>query len=88
MNERSLPFVYEKRLKVVPTFPTVAAWVARFASPVYPGETITVDLWRDAEVVSFEAKIRARGVTVMKNGKSTLRSADGIARGTGGGSFA
>jgi len=41
---------------------------ARFSSPVFPGETITVDLWRDGNVVSFEA----RGVTVIKNGKTVL----------------
>jgi acyl dehydratase len=51
----------------------IASHQARFASPVYPGETITVNLWRDADVVSFEAEIRARGVTVLKNGKSVLR---------------
>jgi acyl dehydratase len=51
----------------------IAAHQARFASPVYPGEILTVDLWRDDEVVSFEARIKARGVTVMKNGKSVLR---------------
>jgi acyl dehydratase len=42
-------------------------------SPVYPGETLTVDLWRDADVVSFEAQVRARSATVIKNGKSVLR---------------
>lgn len=46
---------------------------ARFASPVYPGETLRVDLWRDADVVSFEAQVRARATTVIKNGKSVLR---------------
>jgi acyl dehydratase len=51
----------------------IASHQARFASPVYPGEILTVDLWRDAEVVSFEVRIKARGVTVMKNGKSVLR---------------
>ena len=51
----------------------IASHQARFASPVYPGEILTVDLWRDDEVVSFEARIKARGVTVMKNGKSMLR---------------
>ncbi len=51
----------------------IASHQARFASPVYPGEIITVNLWRDADVVSFEAEIRARGVTVLKNGKSVLR---------------
>jgi acyl dehydratase len=51
----------------------IASHQARFASPVYPGEIITVNLWRDADVVSFEAQVRARGVTVLKNGKSVLR---------------
>lgn len=45
---------------------------ARFSSPVFPGETITVDLWRDGDVVSFEARVKAREVTVIKNGKTVL----------------
>jgi acyl dehydratase len=45
---------------------------ARFSAPVYPGETITVDLWKDGDVVSFEARIKDRGVTVIKNGKTVL----------------
>ncbi|HEX6860715.1 MAG TPA: MaoC/PaaZ C-terminal domain-containing protein [Caulobacteraceae bacterium] len=44
----------------------------RFSSPVFPGETVTVDLWRDGDVVSFEARVKDRGVTVAKNGKSVL----------------
>ena len=45
---------------------------ARFSSPVFPGETVTVDLWKDGDVVSFEARVKARGVTVIKNGKTVL----------------
>jgi acyl dehydratase len=45
---------------------------ARFSSPVFPGETVTVDLWRDGETVSFEARVKERGVTVIKNGRSLL----------------
>ena len=45
---------------------------ARFSAPVFPGETITVDLWKDGEVISFEARIKDRGVTVIKNGKTVL----------------
>ena len=45
---------------------------ARFSSPVFPGETVTVDLWRDGETVSFEARVKDRGVTVIKNGKTVL----------------
>jgi acyl dehydratase len=45
---------------------------ARFSAPLFPGETITVDLWRDAEVVSFEARVKDRQATVIKNGKTVL----------------
>lgn len=45
---------------------------ARFSSPVYPGETVTLELWRDGDVISFEAKVKARGTTVVKNGMTLL----------------
>lgn len=37
----------------------------RFSAPVYPGETIAVDLWRDG---SFQARVPERGVLVATNG--------------------
>ena len=46
---------------------------ARFSAPVIPGDTITVDMWRDAKVISFIARVQARGATVIKNGKTVLR---------------
>ncbi len=45
---------------------------ARFSAPVFPGETVTVDLWRDGEVVAFEARVKDREAVVIKNGKSVL----------------
>ena len=45
---------------------------ARFSSPVYPGETVTMDLWKDGNVISFEAKVKARNVAVIKSGKTVL----------------
>jgi acyl dehydratase len=45
----------------------------RFTSPVMPGETITVDLWRDGKEISFETRIESRGVTSIKNGLTVLR---------------
>jgi acyl dehydratase len=45
---------------------------ARFSSPVYPGETVTLEMWKDGDVISFEAKVKARGVTVIKNGVTVL----------------
>ena len=45
---------------------------ARFSAPVFPGEIITVDLWKDDDVVSFEARVKDRGATVIKNGMTVL----------------
>ncbi|WP_050384467.1 MaoC/PaaZ C-terminal domain-containing protein [Bradyrhizobium pachyrhizi] len=45
---------------------------ARFSSAVYPGETVTLEMWKDGRVISFEAKVKARGVTVIKNGMTVL----------------
>ena len=44
----------------------------RFSSPVYPGETVSMDMWKDGNVVSFEAKVKERGVTVIKSGRTVL----------------
>jgi acyl dehydratase len=45
---------------------------ARFSSPVFPGETVTLDLWKDGNVISFEARVKARNVAVIKSGKTVL----------------
>ncbi|SEK05724.1 Acyl dehydratase [Sphingobium sp. AP50] len=45
----------------------------RFSAPVFPGETIVVDLWRDGKQISFEARVAERNVTVIKNGLTVLR---------------
>ena len=45
---------------------------ARFSSPVYPGDTVTMELWKDGNVISFEAKVKARNVTVIRSGRTVL----------------
>lgn len=45
---------------------------ARFSSPVYPGEAVTLEIWRDGNVISFEASVKERCVTVVKNGMTML----------------
>ncbi|MEY9104670.1 acyl dehydratase [Bradyrhizobium yuanmingense] len=45
---------------------------ARFSAPVFPGEVITVNLWKDGNSISFEACVRERRVTVVKNGQTVL----------------
>jgi acyl dehydratase len=46
----------------------------RFSSPVFPGETVSVQMWRDGNVISFEARVKTRDVVVIKNGKAVLAS--------------
>ncbi|MGZ8363727.1 MAG: MaoC/PaaZ C-terminal domain-containing protein [Caulobacteraceae bacterium] len=45
---------------------------ARFSAPVFPGETLTFDLWRDGNEVSFEARVAERDVKVLKHGHAGL----------------
>jgi len=52
----------------------IASHQARFSAPVFPGDTITVDLWKDGSVISFEARVKDRNATVIKNGKTVLRT--------------
>lgn len=46
----------------------------RFAGVVYPGETVSVQLWIDDGVVSFRASVAERGVVVLDNGKAEVAS--------------
>ncbi len=51
----------------------IASHQVRFSSPVYPGESLQIALWRDGPVISFEATVKERGAVVIRNGKSLLR---------------
>jgi acyl dehydratase len=46
----------------------------RFSAPVYPGENITTEMWRDGDVISFRARVAERDVTVLQNGRVQLRT--------------
>jgi acyl dehydratase len=48
------------------------AMEGRFSSPVYPGETIRTEMWRDGDVVTFRSTVPARGVTVLNNGRAEI----------------
>jgi acyl dehydratase len=41
----------------------------RFSAPVFPGETIRTELWRDGAVVSFRARAVERDAVVLNNGR-------------------
>ena len=45
---------------------------ARFSAPVLPGDRLAVRLWRDHDIISFEAAVPARDVTVIKSGRSRI----------------
>jgi acyl dehydratase len=45
---------------------------ARFSAPVLPGDRIAVRLWKDHDIVSFEATVPGRNVVVIKSGRSRL----------------
>lgn len=45
---------------------------ARFSAPVFPGETVTINLWKEGNSISFEAQVRERRVTVARNGQAVL----------------
>jgi acyl dehydratase len=45
---------------------------ARFSAPVLPGDRLAVRLWKDRDIVSFEATVPARGVTVIKSGRARI----------------
>lgn len=44
----------------------------RFSSPVYPGETIRTEMWRDGNIVSFRSTVPERGVVVLNNGRAEI----------------
>jgi acyl dehydratase len=44
----------------------------RFTSPVYPGETILTEIWKDGSDVSFRAKVKERDIVVLNNGHAIV----------------
>ncbi len=48
----------------------LASLALRFSSPVMPGDTIRVEMWRDG---SFRARVMERDVIVINNGKAGIR---------------
>ena len=51
----------------------IGSFGGRFSSPVFPGETIRTEMWRDGHVVSFRASVPDRNVVVMNNGRAEIK---------------
>jgi acyl dehydratase len=50
----------------------LAAIAGRFSAPVYPGETIRTEIWRDGAVASFRARVVERDVVAINNGRAEI----------------
>lgn len=44
----------------------------RFSAPVFPGETIRTEIWRDGPVVSFRCRVVERDAVVLSNGLAEI----------------
>jgi len=44
----------------------------RFSSPVYPGETLRVEIWRRGDAVQFRTRVVERDVVVLSHGTAAL----------------
>jgi acyl dehydratase len=50
----------------------LTAMAGRFSAPVFPGETIRTEIWRDGSVVSFRARAIERDVIAINNGRAEV----------------
>ena len=51
----------------------LVAMSGRFSAPVFPGESIRTEMWRDGTIVSFRAHVAERGVVAIDNGRAEVR---------------
>jgi acyl dehydratase len=51
----------------------LTSFAARFSAPVFPGEAIRTEMWRDGAVVSFRARVVERDVIAINNGRAEVR---------------
>jgi acyl dehydratase len=45
---------------------------ARFSGPVFPGETLRTEIWREGAVVSFRSRVVERDVLAINNGRAEI----------------
>lgn len=50
----------------------VVRFHGRFTAPVYPGERLATELWREGETVFFRTRVPARDVVAIDNGRADL----------------
>jgi len=52
----------------------LTSFACRFSAPVFPGETLRTEMWRDGSVVSFRSRVVERDVVAVNNGRAEVRS--------------
>jgi acyl dehydratase len=50
----------------------LTALAGRFSAPIFPGETIRTEIWRDGAVASFRARVVERDVIAINNGRAEI----------------
>jgi len=50
----------------------LVSFSCRFSAPVFPGETIRTEMWRDGAIVSFRARVVGRDVIAINHGRAEL----------------
>jgi len=48
----------------------------RFISPVYPGETLVIEMWKDGNKILFQTKVKERNVVVIGNASAEIIEAN------------
>lgn len=46
----------------------------RFTAPIYPGERFLTEIWRDADIVSFQVRCVERNVIAISNGRIEIEA--------------
>jgi acyl dehydratase len=49
------------------------SFAGRFSAPIFPGETIRTEMWRDGAVVNFRGRVVERDVIAVNHGRAELR---------------
>ena len=57
----------------MPEVSRLVSLAGRFSAPVFPGETIRTEIWRDGAVVGFRARVIERDVIAIDHGRAEVK---------------